>query len=162
MKFLILNTKKMIGMYVYNEDEEKPFGKATGICFSRNNGNVNAFCAETLSLIPVKKTIPTSCIKYISPEGIVLKKNKTYIQNKHETIAAQNIARVQTKRNIFKKIKSFNFDCETGEIIDITAKRNTFDKKVRIAVNKIELKDNTIYVNDISSDSKISIKEEMK
>jgi len=142
-----LNLSKLDGMNVYEYQKSEPCGKIVGCCFSGENGNVSSLIVETLSLIPVKKNITLNKIRKVTNDKIEINCELSDKNNyRVNDIRYNDIVGVNRANKTAKKIKDISFDCETGVITDIVVKQNILKKSEIFHVNKITIKDNTIYI----------------
>ena len=147
-----LSVKDIKGFKVYNHESDEPWGVVADICFNCDNATVTELIVETLSIIPITKTVKFNEINNIIKGAVILKANSMpQIRNKNlnTTDATEHFNRIEyvSDNQTKKKLWDIRFDFETGELVDLVVAKNFFSRKNHIPANKMYLKDNTIYIN---------------
>ena len=141
-----LSLKRLKGLEVYEDGNPEACGKIKNVCFDARCNRVNGVIVETVSLIPLSKTLFMDEFGEICDDRVLLKKdvslNKVEKRSDKFCIVSDAIQRGGQA----KKIRDIKFDFETGEVIDITTETGLLKKKSKIPVNTMLIKDNTIYV----------------
>ncbi len=145
LKTCLKNLKKF---KVCNSGEQEPCGVIRDACILFEKDRIAAFLIESISLIPTNKIITIDDIDFAKDKTIFLKKghlskNINLYENLHKLNDIENVETTKRKRNL---LKDLHFNFETGEITDIVISKNKLSKNTKIPINKIYIKDNTIYI----------------
>lgn len=132
---------------VYTAKEDEPWGIVSDVCLENNTRKIRAIVVETISLIPISRLIEFKDIKHIGERGVVLNEDFCIKKVSEENfINVKEISSVKKdKKNLFRDM---SFDAETGEITDVIFSKNFFSQKTKIPINKITVKENTIYIDN--------------
>lgn len=148
-----ISLKKIKGLYLYEAGSTEPCGVVKGVYFSTETGLVDAILAETVSLIPINKTICIHDIDYINNRKAVLKNGIAFINNekfikeqRKKDVFEDKISNIVQGNSSPRKIRDMQFEFETGEITEIIVDNGFLRKKNKIPINKMKIKDNTIYI----------------
>lgn len=147
-----ISAKKLKGFKIYNHEANKPFGVVTDICFDESLSKIIALTSETISIIPITKTVSFDSINNIGKDYIVLKKDaeiqsKNSLNNQQSQINFNEIKKAIDPKSHFKKVRDIRFDFETGKMTDIVVSENIFTKQINICRRNVSVKNNTIYIN---------------
>ena len=151
---MTISVKKIKGTKVYLNEASQPWGAIENVIFDRENKKVSAFSVKTLSIVPICKVVEKSSVENLDSDKMILKKNapilnfEKYSTDKVSGIALDTVKTAVSPGGFRKKLKDIRFDFETGEMSDMVISENIIVGKRRISVNKISLKDNTIYVEN--------------
>lgn len=148
-----MSVKGIKGAYIYEHGKTEPCGVIRGVYLSKDTGAVDLVLAETVSLIPISRTVSVRDIEAISDKGAVLKKGVIFGGNEHffkrqikNDIFEDEISNVVQSDNKPRIKGDMRFDFETGEITEVVVNNGFFRKKNKIPINKMRIKDNTIYI----------------
>ncbi len=139
-----VNLKKLKGLAVYENGKKEPCGKIKDVCLAENQNQVTAIQLETLSLIPIGRTLSIGDFHKISDGKIILKNDTGIPETKG--VSTKEISGVIKENHKFKRIKDIQFDFETGEIFSFEISRRAFGKTDKTDINKMRIKDNNIYI----------------
>lgn len=149
-----VSVKRIKGMYLYENGETEPCGVIRGVYLSKDTGAVDLVLAETASLIPISRTVSVNDIEVMGDKRAVLKKGISFKNNENvpkaqmkKDVLEDDILNVIQQNNKTLKKGDMRFDFETGEITELVVKNGFFRKKNKIPINKIRIKDNTIYID---------------
>ncbi len=145
---IVLNIclSKLKGSKVFLEDEDdEECGTVRDVCFDEKNGSVEAIVVEPCSLIPISRRIKVEDISEIRGGRVILKKEGT-AENTFRGCPMNDICAVSTQGSHGNCLRDVAFNTENGEITDVFISKNRFSKKRKISINKIRVKDNTIYI----------------
>ncbi len=149
-----INLKKIKGMDVFENGASLPCGKVRGVCFSKD-GEVECLLVESQSIVPIAKKFNINSFQKLSEKGLFFKKGLTfsdYTKGRPDEITDKNISRVALPDGKSGVLKDVVFDFETGEITEFFVKKGRFQKPREILINKIKIKDNTIYIDSKGGD----------
>lgn len=140
-----VSIKKLIGQCVYKNNDDEPCGKVKGVCFSPKGDKVSFITVESLSLIPLSSYIPINKISDAGAKKLILQSEMSV------NIGSDNLLESKISKTVYKngkhgKIKDMRFDIETGEITDVVVEKGAFRRGEKITVNKMYIKENTIYI----------------
>ena len=149
-----ISTKKIKGIKVYFENQFPPAGTISDIIFDVDSKRILGFELKTLSLIPIPKIVDFTSVKALSDKHLILYENTKFLSYNYffKTVSSAGIKASHIKK-LFdpqkgkKTVKDMHFDFEMGELSDIVILENILTGQRRININKIYLKDNTIYIN---------------
>ncbi len=148
-----MSVKGIKGTYIYENGNTEPCGVIRGVYLSRDTGAVDLVRAETVSLIPISQTVSVRDIEVMNDKKAVLKKGIRFRNNENfckkrikKGVLEDDISNVIQKNNKILKKEDMRFDFETGEITEIVVNNGFFRKKNKIPINKMLIKDNTIYI----------------
>ena len=145
-----ITVNKAENLLVYNHGETEPWGACEGVIADGGGEKINAICVRTLSLIPTCRSAKISDIEEADGKRIVLKKGCGIGGAVSDCAikARQQIVKegVDGERKHRARLNSLCFDTESGEITDVTVWGSPMSKKKKISINKIRVKENTIYV----------------
>ncbi len=141
------NIKKL---KVYDYNMREPWGTVRDLCFENDSQSIKAIVVETISLIPISCLVEFKDIKNIGMRGIILKKDcrTKKISCLEDFTSIKSISSVRNDKNKKSIFRDMRFNLETGEITDIVLAKNIFSKKTKIPINKITIKENTIYIEN--------------
>ncbi len=136
---------------VYRYGEDEPWGIVRKACLNRETNRLEALAVDTCSLIPLRRIIGYEYVECIRGKSIFLKKGciSSPAEKSVDTVfdtAAFDTAAFGTAAKPRERLRDLSFDTETGEITDVVVSRNKITKKRKIPINKIYIKDNTIYI----------------
>ncbi len=140
-----ISLKNLIGQYVYKNNEEEPFGKVKGVCFSQDGDKVTFVTVESLSLIPLSSSVPINEISAAGNKKLILQ-SEISVSRGMDNLMDDKILKAVYKNSKYSKIKDMSFDFETGEITDVIVGKGTFRRGKKITINKMYIKENTIYI----------------
>ena len=145
----IINLKSIKGLNVYKSETMHPWGIVRNISLNRISGKIDTLLIDTISLIPLSHIIDIHNIYQIKNNSIYLKNPCYNISEKcPDYLSELKIGeRIILPNNNLTRLRDLHFDTETGEITDIVVSQNKLAKKNKIPINKIYIKDNTIYVD---------------
>ncbi len=144
-----INLKNLIGVTVFENGREEPCARVIGVGLLENQKYVGSIHLETLSLIPLKRTISVDDVLKITREKIILKPGSDVLKlkkNEENGNCAEVISKVLYYNGKCGKIKNMQFDFETGEIFSFEIGKGFFRKKDFVPADRMQVKDNTIYV----------------
>ena len=144
-----ISQNRLKGLWVYEIGSEEPCGRVKGLCFSEDKNNIKSLQVETISLVPLCKNIEIEAFEGIYGKKIFLKKNFSFKEQnlkKSSSTENENISKIVLNNGKPKKIKDLRFDFETGEITDFYIDNGFFRRAKEYSVNKIQITDNTIYI----------------
>ena len=139
-----VNLKKLKGSAVYENGKKEPCGKIRDVCLSDDKNQVTAIQLETLSLIPLGRTMSIGDFDRVSGGKIILKNDIGIPEPKG--VFTKEISGLIKENYKFKKIRDMQFDFETGEIFSFEISRGAFGKSDKIDINTMRIKDNNIYI----------------
>ncbi len=144
-----INLKYLKGLNVYKSDSIRPWGIVRDISLDLTSGKIDTLLIDTISLIPLSHVVDIRNIYQIKNNSIYLKYPcHNTSEKKHGPLSELKIGeRIMLPDNISTRLRDLHFDTETGEITDIIVSRNKLAKKNKISINKIHVKDNTIYID---------------
>lgn len=143
------------GTKVYLCNAETPWGVLSDLLIDKNSGKVLAYLIKTLSLVPVSRIVRIKDAKLT--ENKKLEINKTSLiqscekfvnENNSNTVRCEKIKNIVLSNGISGKIKNMHFDMETGEISNAVILKNIIAGNHTVSINKISVKDNTIYAEN--------------
>ena len=137
--------KNLIGQCVYKNKDKEPVGKIKGVCFSPEGDKISSVAVESLSLIPLSRTVPIGEISGIGNKKLILQSDVSISRGQDKLMGDKGLKAVCINGR-YGKIKDMKFDFETGEITDITIVKDAFARGEKIIVNKMYIKENTIYI----------------
>ena len=137
-----LSLKKIKGFRVYEDGASEPWGIIVDAVLDENKMSIVALKADTLSLIPLPKIIPLDNISVIASEKVIVNECKNFINSKENCTC--ELSELKVSKN--KKLRDVLFLAETGEMTDVIISKNIFSSKAQVSVNKIFVRDNTIYI----------------
>ena len=147
-----ISAKDIKGFKVYDHEATEPWGTVADICFDCRSAKVITVLVETISIIPITKVIDFNSINNIIKGAVVLKKDIT-VQNREKENPADErqihfnkISKVLDGTSRANRLRDIKFNFETGAMTDIIFSKNIFSKKNSVGVNKIWVKDNTIFI----------------
>lgn len=143
-----INMKSIKGYNVYRADTPQPWGIVSSLSFQPESVDISAILVDTLSLIPLSYLVDIHAIDFVAHHSVYLKHNCgpiKYIQ-KDFFNPPEKLCCVTPKHPHPFRLRDLSFDMETGKITDITISKHRLSKKNKISINKIYLKDNTIYI----------------
>lgn len=148
--------KNIKGIKVYNQGDNEAWGIIADVYLAEKTGKIEAFVVKTISVIPIRKAV-LFCNAWFDDENRLIVNDKAGIENlehfeknKAATGARAELFKLAALTNgITKKIRDLNFDTETGDICDVVVLKNLIAGDSTISVNKLSVKDNTIYTNDL-------------
>ncbi len=152
MILLNVGVKKLKKFKVFRAKEREPWGIVKDVCVSNYSDCVKALLVETISLVPLGKIVEISDIKRIERGRIILneeytsKKISDFNDFRYEFLNPTEVRAVKIRENENRRFKDMRFNLETGEITDIVVSKNIFSPKTKIPINKISVKENTIYI----------------
>lgn len=148
-----MSVKRIKGMYLYENGNTEPCGVIRGVYLSKDTGAVDLVLAETVSLIPISKIVSMDDIEVMGDKGAVLKRGISFGNNENflkeqikEDVLENDISNIIKQNNKPLKKGDMRFDFETGEITEVVVSNGFFRKKNKIPINKLRIKDNTIYI----------------
>ncbi len=148
-----MSVKGIKGTYIYENGNTEPCGVVRGVYLSKYTGAVDLVLAETVSLIPISRVVSMRDIEVMKDKRVVLKKGIAFRNNENflkeqikKDILEDDISNVIQRDNKPRKKGDMRFDFETGEITEIVVNNGFFKKKNKIPINKMRIKDNTIYI----------------
>lgn len=145
-----IKVKKAENLLVYNRGETEPWGTCEGAVTDSGGKKITAICVRTLSLIPTCRSVKISDIEEADGKRIVLKKGCGISGAVSDCAikARQQIVRKGEggEKRRHARLNSLCFDTESGDITDVTVLGSPMSKKKKISINKIWVKENTIYV----------------
>ncbi len=147
--------KRLKGLIVYEKGCDEPCGRVKGVCFSRDNKNIDFLQIETISLVPLCKNVEIEAFDGILGKKIFMKENFGFEKHKSQNefvIKNENVSKIVLDGGKPKKIKDLRFDFETGEITDFFIDKGFFRKAEEHSVNKMRITDNTIYIETKGGD----------
>ncbi len=144
--------KKIKKLKVYTHGKSEPWGIVRDVCLENNTPGIRAIVVETISLIPISRMIEFKDIKHIGEREVVLNENfrikKVLNENSENFVSVKNIYSVKNNKSQKSLFRDMRFDTETGEITDVIFSKNFFSQKTKIPINKITVKENTIYIDN--------------
>ncbi len=140
-----VSLKKLIGQYVYKDTEDEPWGRVKGISFADEGDRISSITLETLSLIPLSSSVPINEILDDGGKKLILQ-SEISVSRGIDNLMDSKISKAVYKNGKYSKIKDMRFDFETGEITDVIIGKGAFRRGEKIAVNKMYIKENTIYI----------------
>jgi len=144
-----VSLKSIKGLNVYEKDCSEPSGRIKGVCFSKDRNRIDAVLVETLSLIPLSKKFFMEEFGEICDKKVFLKDGvsvQSAKSKKEEDISEEKISGACCTGCNVQKISDMQFDFDTGEINCIILDNGIFKKKDKVKINKMHIKDNTIYI----------------
>lgn len=140
-----ISLKDLIGQCVYKNKDDEPCGKVKGVGFSEEGNKVSSVTVESLSLIPVSRSVPISEILDAGDKKLILS-SEISVSRGTDRLMDGKLLKAVYKNGKCGKIKDMRFDFETGEITDAIIGKGTFRRGEKITVNKMYIKENTIYI----------------
>ena len=143
-----ISLKKLKGTPVFFENKPEPWGIVSDVVFDCKQKKAVALLVKTLSLVPICNTISLNSAKGLFDKKIILKSDvniKNSLKNNLQGSTLNQIFDSDLKKG---KLKDIHFDFETGALCDIIFSKNIIAGNQKISINKIFLKDNTIYIEN--------------
>ena len=140
-----ISLKNLIGQCVYKNKDAEPWGRVKGVCFTEVGDKISSVSIETLSIIPLNTAVPIKEISDVGDKKLILQSEVSIGKGK-DGLMDNQISGAVCKNGKCGKIKDMKFDFETGEITDVVIENGAFRKGEKICVNKMHIKDNTIYI----------------
>ncbi len=153
-----VSVRELRGKKAYLKGQKDPIGVFSDGVLDKEKGILTGYVIKTLSLVPLSKVINKDDIEKIEKDKVILKK-ETKVKSldilKTKTIKTDDISSVIMPD--FKKCKAGDicFDFETGKMCDIVVSKGILGSKQRVALNKICLKENTIYIQKEGGDKNV-------
>ncbi len=148
-----MSVKGIKGTYIYENGNTEPCGVIRGVYLSKDTGTVDLVLAETVSLIPISRTVSMRDIEVMNDKRAILKKGIVFRNNENflkeqikKDVFEDDISNVIQQNNKPLKKRDMRFDFETGEITEVVVNNGFLKKKNKIPINKMLIKDNTIYI----------------
>lgn len=143
-----ISLKKLKGTPVCFENKSEPWGIVSDVVFDYKQKKVVALQVKTLSLIPICNIVSLNAAKGLFNKKIILKNDRNLNNFLKENIESTTFNQVFDSYLKKRKIKDVHFDFETGTLCDIVISKNIISGNQKISINKISLKDNTIYIEN--------------
>jgi len=143
-----ISLKSVKSCNVFRYGSASPWGIVRSLFLCADSGKVEALLIDTLSLVPLSYKVDICDIAHIRNRSVFLKPScptATIILKDSFTAPEKLDCITPTTRKTFR-LHDLNFDMETGDISDVVLSKNLLSKKNKISINKIRLKDNTIYI----------------
>ncbi len=140
-----VSLKKLIGQCVYKNKDDEPCGKVKGVSFSPEGDKVSSVTVESLSLIPLSSSVPINEISDDGGKKLILQ-SEISVSRGIDNLMDSKISKAVYKNGKYSKIKDMRFNIETGEITDVVIGKGAFRRGKKIIVNKMYIKENTIYI----------------
>lgn len=146
-----ISSKDIRGFKVFAVEAAEPCGTVADICVDIKGGRIAALVIETISIIPLKKTIAFDKIEGIGKNAVWLKpeaessSDKKIPEGSYKTLGSINS--IVKLANGKARLRDISFNMETGLICDIIVSKTPVSKKNALPINKISFKDNTIYAD---------------
>lgn len=152
MKKVHSSVKAYKGLKVYKEYNSEAYAVVNDVYFKKDDNRIFAFLISTLSLVPMHKVILVDSISMLSNGGVYLRQSCEPMELadfqksfRNSCFTLESIRGVSSGSSKMK-LNDICFNSETGEITDVVISKKKFTKKNKVSINKIVLKDNTIYV----------------
>lgn len=145
------------GTKVYLQNAEMPWGILTDFAIDEKSGRVMGAIVKTASLIPVTGIIKLSDIRLTKNrraviENISLFKTFGRFSKENRVLKTDKLKGIIISGSLIKRIKNIHFDMETGEICDAVIAKSIIAGKQTVLINKISVKDNTIYAENFKEE----------
>lgn len=140
-----ISLKDLIGKYVYKNNDEEPRGRVKGVCFADEGNRISSVTVESLSLIPLSTSVAINELLDTGNKKLILQ-TEMHTEKDKNGLGDNRVSCVVYKDSKYGKIKDMRFDFETGEITDMVIGKGAFRRGKKITVNKMHIKDNTIYI----------------
>ncbi len=145
------------GAKVYLCKNDMPWGVLTDFAIDEKSGKVTGFFVKTASLIPVPGIVKLANIKLtkskrLEIDDISLVQTFGQFSKENRVLKSDKIKGIILSGSLIKKIKNIHFDMETGEICDAVIVKNIIAGRQTVFINKISLKDNTIYAENFKEE----------
>lgn len=141
-----IGVRELENSKVYRYGEDEPWGIVRKACLNRETNRLEALAVDTCSLIPLRRIIGYEYVECIRGKSIFLKKGCISSPAEKSVDKVLDMATFGTAAKPRERLRDLSFDTETGEITDVVVSRNKITKKRKIPINKIYIKDNTIYI----------------
>lgn len=131
---------------VYFEGKNEEYGSVVDVLFGKENGKVEKIVIETSSLVPILRLVDFDDIVKIGKSKVVIgASSKPYTKNEG-CIKSGESPSLTLQNGCVCFLRDMRFDTENGEITDVIVSRHKFGTKRKITINKIFVKDNTVYI----------------
>lgn len=143
-----ISIKKLKGTKVYFENDTEAWGVVSDVIFDCKLKKAVALVIKTISLIPFCRLIGMEYILSLYDKKIVLKRTCNPKGLFLETSGSSILNQVIDPNLRKSRLKDIHFDFETGLLCDVVFSKNILSGNHKVLINKISLKDNTIYIEN--------------
>lgn len=142
-----LSVREMEGYKVYRFGDDEPCAVVRTVCI-HSAERIGAIAVDTCSLIPLRRFIKYEDIDCIKGKAVYLKPDcdAQYSYSAEDMQSGRGDAVCTADGKNCGILRDYRVNAETGEITDIVISKNKISKKSKIPINKIYIKDNTIYI----------------
>jgi len=145
------------GTKVYLQNADMPWGILADFAIDEKSGRVMGAVVKTVSIIPVTGIVKLSDMRLIKGKRLEINDISLFetfgrFSKEKRVLKMDKIKGIILSGSLIKRIKNIHFDMETGEICDAVVVKNIIAGKQTVLINKISLKDNTIYAENFKEE----------